>query len=154
MKPLLVKGEEAMLAVGAELLQNCEVGGVITLSGDLGAGKTTLVRGVLAGLGYQGHVRSPTYTLVEPYPLDQLTVAHFDLYRLADAEELEYLGYREFLNPQTVCLVEWPEMASHYFVAADLHLTIDYHPQGRTLQWITQSDWGEARATCLSSRLG
>ncbi len=150
MKPQLVSGEQAMLAVGARLLQDCSSGGIITLSGDLGAGKTTLVRGVLRGLGYQGHVRSPTYTLIEPYQLAALTVAHFDLYRLADAEELEYLGYRDFLNAQTVCLVEWPEMARQYFDQADLDLTIDYHPRGRTLQWRARSDWGEARIANLN----
>ena len=139
-----------MLAVGGCLLQGCHSGGVITLSGDLGAGKTTLVRGILRGLGYQGHVRSPTYTLVEPYPINDLTVAHFDLYRLGDAEELEYLGYRDFLNQQTICLVEWPEMAAHYFDAADLDLVIDYHPEGRTLQWTAHSDWGAIRASHLA----
>ncbi len=139
-----------MLAAGASLLRDCGTGGVITLSGDLGAGKTTLVRGILRGLGYQGHVRSPTYTLVEPYPLGNLTIAHFDLYRLADAEELEYLGYRDFLNSDTVCLVEWPEMAMDYFNNADLDLIIDYHPRGRTLQWVAHSDWGRARADSLN----
>lgn len=146
MHPLLVDGEQAMMAVGAKLLQNCSSGGVITLSGDLGAGKTTLVRGMLRGLGYDGHVRSPTYTLIEPYTLETLTVAHFDLYRLADAEELEYLGYREYLNSKTVCLVEWPEMASQYFDKADLVLRIDYDPRGRHLTWHSHSDWGAERA--------
>lgn len=149
MKPRLIKGEDAMLEAGARLLQDCDSGGVITLSGDLGAGKTTLVRGILRGMGYQGRVRSPTYTLIEPYTLNGLTVAHFDLYRLGDAEELEYLGYRDFLNAQTVCLVEWPEMAMHYFDKADLELTLDYHSQGRTLQWLAHSAWGAARAAAL-----
>lgn len=149
MNSRLVKDEDAMLSFGARLLRHCSTGGVITLSGDLGAGKTTLVRGALEGLGFRGHVRSPTYTLIEPYVIDNLTVAHFDLYRLADAEELEYLGYREYLNSHTVCLVEWPEMASHYFSTADLALTISHQPQGRKLTWQSASPWGDERAAHL-----
>ena len=149
MNPLLVEGEQAMLAVGARILRNCESGGVVTLSGDLGTGKTTLVRGMLRGLGYEGHVRSPTYTLIEPYALDKLSVAHFDLYRLAEAEELEYLGYREYLNANTVCLVEWPEMASQYFDKADLSLKLQYDPRGRLLTWQSHSDWGSDRVAQL-----
>lgn len=127
------------------MLRDCTSGGLITLSGDLGAGKTTLVRGMLRGLGYEGHVRSPTYTLIEPYAVANLTVAHFDLYRLADAEELEYLGYREYLNADTICLVEWPEMAAQYFDKPDLALNLQYDPQGRLLTWQTHSDWGADR---------
>lgn len=138
-----------MVAVGGKLLRNCSTGGVITLSGDLGAGKTTLVRGMLRGMGVEGHVRSPTYTLIESYPLSKLTVAHFDLYRLADPEELEYLGFRDYLNPHTVCLVEWPEMAASYFSNADLALTINYEPQGRSLLWSSRSEWGKQRIAQL-----
>ena len=84
---------------GARLIAACDRGGVITLSGELGTGKTTLVRGALQSRGVDSGVRSPTYTLVEYYPFDDFSVAHFDLYRLGDAEELEYLGFRDYLNP-------------------------------------------------------
>ena len=115
-----------MRAFGAGLIGACEQGGVITLSGELGTGKTTLVRGALQAQGVDSGVRSPTYTLLEYYPLESFAVAHFDLYRLGDAEELEYLGYRDYLNPQTLCLIEWPQRASGYLNAVDLAIDIDY----------------------------
>ncbi|MCP4472008.1 MAG: tRNA (adenosine(37)-N6)-threonylcarbamoyltransferase complex ATPase subunit type 1 TsaE [Gammaproteobacteria bacterium] len=135
---------------GAGLIGACEHGGVITLSGELGTGKTTLVRGALQSLGVDSGVRSPTYTLVEYYPFDHFAVAHFDLYRLADAEELEYLGYRDYLNPQTLCLIEWPQRAVGYLGATDLAIELDYDPQGRRLTLAAESDWGRQ----LQSRLG
>ena len=82
---------------------------IVYLKGDLGAGKTTLVRGFLRGLGYKGTVKSPTYTLIEPYRIAGKSICHLDLYRLADAEELEYLGVRDLLQEETVLLIEWPE---------------------------------------------
>jgi len=95
-------------------------------------------------------VRSPTYTLVEYYPFDRFAVAHFDLYRLADAEELEYLGYRDYLNPQTLCLIEWPQRAAGYLSATDLAIELEYDPRGRRLTLAAESDWGRE----LLSRLG
>ena len=135
---------------GARLIGVCEHGGVITLSGDLGTGKTTLVRGALQSLGVDSGVRSPTYTLVEYYPFERFAVAHFDLYRLAEAEELEFLGYRDYLNPQTLCLIEWPQRAAGYLGATDLAINLDYDPQGRRMTFAAQSDWGRD----LLERLG
>jgi len=147
---LLIRDENAMRDFGARLIGACEHGGVITLSGELGTGKTTLVRGALQSLGVDSGVRSPTYTLVEYYPFDRFAVAHFDLYRLANAEELEYLGYRDYLNPQTLCLIEWPQRAEGYLSATDLAIELDYDPQGRRLELQAESDWG-----CeLQTRLG
>ncbi len=131
-----------MRGFGASLIATCDHGGVITLSGELGTGKTTLVRGALEAEGVSGGVRSPTYTLVEYYPLQRFAVAHFDLYRLADAEELEYLGYRDYLNQQTLCLIEWPERASGYLHAVDLEITLEYLEQGRRLQFAAGTKWG------------
>ena len=131
-----------MREFGARLICACEHGGVITLSGELGTGKTTLVRGALQSLGVDSGVRSPTYTLVEFYPFEQFAVAHFDLYRLADAEELEYLGYRDYLNPQTLCLIEWPQRAEGYLSATDLAIELEYDPRGRRLTLAAESDWG------------
>ena len=147
---MLIRDEQEMRRLGARLIAACEHGGVITLSGELGTGKTTLVRGALEAEGVSGGVRSPTYTLVEYYPLERFAVAHFDLYRLADAEELEYLGYRDYLNPQTLCLIEWPQRAAEYLQAIDLEIEIDYDPEGRRVELTPKSDWGHELVSRLS----
>lgn len=131
-----------MRALGARLIAACEHGGVMTLSGELGTGKTTLVRGALESRGVSTGVRSPTYTLVEYYPFDDFAVAHFDLYRLADPEELEYLGYRDYLDPRTLCFIEWPERAEGYLTAIDLAIELEYDPAGRRLSLFPRSEWG------------
>ncbi len=133
-----------MRAFGARLIGVCDHGGVITLSGDLGTGKTTLVRGALEARGVVSGVRSPTYTLVEIYPFEDFSVAHFDLYRLGSGEELEYLGYRDYLNPDTLCFIEWPERAAGYLQAIDLQINLDYDPAGRRLRLHAVSEWGRA----------
>ena len=138
----LMANEQEMRAFGARLLSVCDHGGVITLSGELGTGKTTLVRGALQSQGIVSGVRSPTYTLIEYYPLQRFAVAHFDLYRLGDAEELEYLGYRDYLNPETLCLIEWPQRAAGYLSAVDLSIELDYDDAGRRLKLVAGSDWG------------
>ena len=120
-----------------------EAGTVITLQGELGTGKTTLVRGALLRCGVSGGIRSPTYTLVEFYPLQEMAVAHFDLYRLSDPEELEYLGYRDYLNPETLCFIEWPERAQGYLQGIDLELRLAYDPRGRVVEFQAQSSIGQ-----------
>ncbi|KZY71009.1 hypothetical protein A3742_11330 [Oleiphilus sp. HI0071] len=110
---------------------------VIYLQGELGAGKTTLVRSVLRGFGYQGSVKSPTYTLVEEYEVLGRKIYHFDLYRLADPEELEFMGMRDFLNPELealdgiVCFVEWPEKGRGLLPQPDLELGLTVDGEGR-----------------------
>ena len=132
-----------MRQLGASLIAACESGGVITLSGNLGAGKTTLVRGALESLGVTSGVRSPTYTLIEYYELQPLSIAHLDLYRLADGEELEYLGYRDYLNSSTICLIEWPERALGYLDSVGLEVSIDYDGDGRRVKLLARNDWGK-----------
>ena len=128
-----VTDEAAMLALGAQLARQFAQGGLITLHGDLGAGKTTLVRGILRELGHQGTVKSPTYTLVEPYHLHGLDVFHFDLYRLADPDELEYMGIRDYLRPDALCLVKWPEKAGGLLPQANLRVDIAHANNGRNV---------------------
>jgi tRNA threonylcarbamoyladenosine biosynthesis protein TsaE len=117
---------------------------VIGLSGDLGAGKTTLVGGFLAALGHDGPVRSPTYALVEPYRLGGRDVIHCDLYRLRSPEELEDLGLRDALTGRSVLLIEWPERAAGRLGTPDLELQFAYLDDGRLLTGTPASDAGRA----------
>ena len=139
---MLIRNEKAMRQLGARLIDACDGGGVVTLSGDLGTGKTTLVRGALESLGVNSGVRSPTYTLIEFYDLEPFAIAHFDLYRLAESEELEYLGYRDYLNTTTICLIEWPEKSRDYLANAGLELKIVYDAEGRRVEMHANNDWG------------
>jgi tRNA threonylcarbamoyladenosine biosynthesis protein TsaE len=140
---LTATGADAMRAVGARLARALmsaprDDSLLLTLSGDLGAGKTTLVGGLLAAMGHAGPVRSPTYTLIEPYRLQQRDVLHCDLYRLRHAAELDDLGLRDLRTPGSLLLVEWPEKADGRLGPADLELTLAYAtPDARTLRITT-----------------
>jgi len=129
-----IKDEPEMLSFGGKLADELTYGGIIFLKGDLGAGKTTLVRGLVQHLGYEGIVKSPTYTLVEPYNLNQRTIYHFDLYRLSNPEELEYIGGRDYWENNSLCLIEWPEKAKGYLPEADITIEITYHNSGRLIE--------------------
>ncbi len=128
-----IEDEAAMMVYGGKIADQFPNGGIVLLKGDLGAGKTTLVRGLLRHLGHQGNVKSPTYTLVEPYELNDRKVYHFDLYRLGDPEELEYMGGRDYWESDALCLIEWPEQAKGYLPDADLSLEISYEGSGRNI---------------------
>ena len=133
---------EATEALGARLAQSMTPG-IVYLQGDLGAGKTTLTRGLLRGLGHAGRVRSPTYTLVEPYRFAGTMVYHLDLYRLADPEELEWLGLRDMLAESALLLVEWPERGAGVLPAADLVISLEYSGNGRRAILNAASQAGE-----------
>ncbi len=139
---LLIESADQMRALGARLSDACSGGGVITLAGELGSGKTTLVRGALERRGVRDGVRSPTYTLIELYPFTDLTLAHFDLYRLGDPEELEYLGFRDYLDADTLCLIEWPERARGLLQDVDLEIRFAYDPAGRRVGFSAASGRG------------
>lgn len=131
MTEVFLDNEVAQEALGARLALAQPAGCVVYLEGLLGAGKTTFVRGFLRALGHTGIVKSPTYTLVENYQLGEFTVYHLDLYRLSDAEELEYVGVREFSAPDTVCLIEWPELGGQFLPAPDVVISLQYVQTGR-----------------------
>lgn len=124
-----VPDEPAMIDFGRSLAGRLRRGGVVYLVGDLGAGKTTLARGILRGLGHAGRVKSPTYGLLESYDCDGLTVHHLDLYRLEGAADLVDLGLEDLLDPGSLLLVEWPERGAGGLPAATLTVTLrDAHP--------------------------
>jgi tRNA threonylcarbamoyladenosine biosynthesis protein TsaE len=129
-------------AFGAALAAASPATCVIYLEGELGAGKTTLVRGFVHGLGYPGLVKSPTYTLMEPYDLGARRCYHFDLYRLADPGELEYLGIRDLLEQQAILLVEWPERGRGELPEPDLHIRIHYQGGGRSIEVLAKTAVG------------
>lgn len=144
--------EDAQLAFGERLAQVLTGGLVIFLRGDLGVGKTTLCRGILTGLGHKGNVKSPTYTLVEPYQLAGQDVYHFDLYRLGEPTELEYMGCRDYFDDESICLVEWPERGAGVLPEPDMELEILVDGRGRELVCHAYSDAAQAVLARLSTK--
>lgn len=125
------------------------MGAVIHLHGDLGAGKTTLTRGIMRGFGYEGAVKSPTYTLVEPYDFDQCHIYHFDLYRLAGAEEMDFLGTEDYFEGENLCIIEWAEKGGNHVAAPDLVIHLSGTGTQRELMCQTKSEKGEIIAKRL-----
>ena len=134
--------EEATVALAGKLAQQCHQGIVIYLEGDLGASKTTFSRGFIQQLGHIGKVKSPTYTLVEPYEIADWRVFHFDLYRLSDPEELEFMGIRDYFDSDCICLIEWPDKGAGLLASADLHISIEFTQTGRVLSMQPKSAKG------------
>ena len=146
--------EHATLAFGTCLAHALQEGGIILLRGDLGAGKTTLSRGLLRALGHKGAVKSPTYTLVEPYEIGARKIFHYDLYRLNDPMELEYLGLRDFIDSQTLTLIEWPEKGGTLLPQADLDLALVVEGPSRRINWQAHTEYGQQLAAALAEFSG
>lgn len=145
---LYLGDEAATLALGARLGPILRGGLSLWLQGNLGAGKTTLVRGLLRGLGFEGKVKSPTYTLVEPYVVSGIYLYHFDLYRFVDPEEWEAAGFRDYFNPQSVCLIEWPDKAGNLLPPADMEIALEPSGDGRNATLTARTELGRL---CLNA---
>lgn len=146
--------EAATLALGASLGAGLAPGLVIYLEGDLGAGKTTLVRGLLRGLGDTGLVKSPTYTLVELHVVSGLDLYHFDFYRFNQAEEYLDAGLDEYFSGKGICLVEWPDRAAPYLPPPDLRVHLTVRGSGRAAVLFAGSERGRQCLTAMPSPAG
>ncbi|MFC2992668.1 MULTISPECIES: tRNA (adenosine(37)-N6)-threonylcarbamoyltransferase complex ATPase subunit type 1 TsaE [Halomonas] len=140
---LRLDDEARQVALGECLGQALEGHGLVYLEGELGAGKTTLARGVLRAYGHQGAVKSPTYTLVEPYELQDVRIYHFDLYRLGDPEELEFIGGRDLLAEDALCLIEWPCRGEGWLTEPDLRILLTLSGTGREARLEARSPRGD-----------
>lgn len=141
--------EAASQALGAALAATLPPRAVVHLQGDLGAGKTTLARALLRALGVQGAIKSPTYTLIERYPVEDGEVAHLDLYRIADSEELAFLGLDELVDSARLWLIEWPDRGAHFLPAADLCVRLGVSGDGRSAGLYAHSPVGVAWLAAL-----
>jgi len=144
---LKLADEQATVKLGADFARSLIAGVNVYLHGDLGAGKTTLVRGALNGLEFFGKVKSPTYTLVEPYQVQinkkMTNLYHFDLYRFMDEEEWEAAGFRDYFNPQSICLIEWPDKAGSLIPLADIDVYLELSGEGRIARLIGNTTAGK-----------
>src|ERR687895_1402653 len=131
MRALKLSDAAATLRLGEALAVGAAPGRVLFITGDLGAGKTTLVRGLLQGLGHAGRAKSPTYALVEPYSFSSLDLYHFDFYRFKARSEWLNSGFREHFNPRSLCVVEWPEKAGGLLSPPDLHIKLEFDGEAR-----------------------
>lgn len=125
----------------------------ITFSGDLGAGKTTIIRAMLRNLGIQSTIKSPTFSLVESYLCQGMSIHHFDLYRIHHEEELEYLGFRDYFTNQSICCIEWAENAGKLLPKIDIRFNLSIKGAGRAMQIIALSDVGKRILTRLTGEL-
>ena len=134
-EPIVTGSEPQLEAVGSALAKSLSYGDIVFLEGELGVGKTTVCRGILRGFGYRGIAASPTYTLLELYELEVHRVVHLDLYRITTAKDLEGIGCREYLDGQTICLIEWPENGREFLPTPTLRIILEYAGAGRIVRF-------------------
>lgn len=141
-RTFILDDESQTISLAAKFAHVIQSGLVIFMQGDLGAGKTTFVRGLLQSLGPVGKVKSPTYTLVEPYVISGYNIYHFDLYRFNDPDEWEAAGFRDYFSASHICIVEWPEKASQLLPTPDIEIRLSPHAQGRLCKIVAQTEIG------------
>lgn len=139
---LQITSETETLNLAGRFYRELPSGCLVFLQGNLGAGKTAFVRGCLRAAGHQGAVKSPTFTLVEEYSLQERMLYHFDLYRVADPEELEWMGMRDYLRPDSICFIEWPEKGAGLLPLADIEIAIDIQGTARNFQFQAHTEVG------------
>ena len=152
-KQFFLADELQQIALAKTVALHLNASFIMLLKGDLGVGKTTFARSFIQASGFDGVVKSPTYTLVEPYPISHSRLCyHFDLYRLAEPEELEFIGARDYFNNNDVCLVEWPEKAEGFLPPADWICAFSHHKRGRNLIISALSEKGKKLMLQVFSR--
>lgn len=152
--PAILLGDESDTERAGKILAEVSKGvGIIYLRGNLGTGKTTVCRGILRQMRYLGAVKSPTFTLVEPYKIGNYRIYHFDLYRLGDPAELEYVGIDDYFSQPCLCLVEWPEKGYGYLPKPDLLIKLDIYKRGRIMRLCAGTTLGESMSAKLAQDL-
>lgn len=149
----VLKNEAETIKFASKLSGMLNTGTLIFLEGELGSGKTTFSRGLLRGFGYEGAVKSPTFTIVEPYSLSWGQVYHFDLYRLNDPDELEYIGMDDYLETGDLCLIEWPERGIQFLPQCDLRILLSVFEDGRIVSMEGRSEYGKALCRQYSGQI-
>lgn len=147
---ILLRNESETLRAGKIIAEVSNGVGIIYLRGSLGTGKTTLCRGILRQMKHTGPVKSPTFTLVEPYEIGNYRIYHFDLYRLGDPAELEYVGIDDYFSQPCLCLVEWPEKGDGYLPESDLLIKLEVYKRGRLMRLCAGSTLGETMSARLN----
>lgn len=148
---IFLADEAATIAFGQHLARAFDSKCLLTLSGNLGSGKTTLSRGLIQSYGHSGAVKSPTYTLVEPYEIGDKRIYHFDLYRMEDPEELEFIGLWDYLTEEALIIIEWPEKAFGVLPPADLAIQLEPQEKGRKITCSANTLPGETMLKKLSA---
>lgn len=132
-----------MYELGKKIASALNKSAIIYFKGELGAGKTTLIRGILQGLGISEHIKSPTYSLVETYQINHQQIFHFDFYRVQDKNELEHIGLREYFSQPAIVLIEWPEIAQDFIDQPDIECAINIKNEGRELNFVAKTESGK-----------
>lgn len=146
---LLLPKESDTITLAQRLAKRLMSPSVLSFSGEIGAGKTTFIRAMLRALGIQSAIKSPTFSLVESYQVEHLFIHHFDLYRIHEESELEYIGFRDYFLQNAICCIEWPERAKHSLNTVDLHIALELSGSGRFLTAQAFTPTGETMLSCL-----